>query len=79
MHTCMHTYLNTYLHTCILVYCKLYSVLLKATVPGGHGKVDLFKVEGKLLVLGCTSSCQTGAKYLNTGKQRQVAKRPINL
>ena len=41
----------------------------------GHGKVDLSKVGGKMLILSCTSSYQTGAKYLKTGKQIPVARR----
>ena len=41
----------------------------------GPGKVDLFKVGGKMLILGCTTGYETGAKYLKTGKQRQVARR----
>ena len=28
----------------------------------GHGKVDLSKVGGKMMFLGCTSSYQTGVK-----------------
>ena len=44
--------------------------MLEARVPDwrSHGKVDLSKVGGKWLLLG-TSSYQTGAKYLETGKQ----------
>ena len=34
-----------------------------------HGKVNPSKVRGKSLILGYTSSFQTGAKYLKTGKQ----------
>ena len=35
----------------------------------GASKVDLSKVEGKMVHLGCTSNYQTGARYLKTGKQ----------
>ena len=39
------------------------------------GKVDPLKVGGKMLILSSTSSYQTGAKYLKTGKQIPVARR----
>ena len=41
----------------------------KGSSMGVHGIQDLVTCYGKMLILSCTSSYQTGAKYLKTGKQ----------